>query len=546
MRNIMFFIFLILFTAVSSFASEFAPIFEIRTWTAKGGDSISAVLEKVSCDGRYVWIINQANLKSLKCEVALLSSNDRKYVKDSIDLLNALGSQKDNGVLAPPSPVMPKNNFALMSSSHLWHDCHNNKLLASWDAVSEDGNFIWITEKKASAKPLMVVVQRLSQSDIDFVNNLINDCKKYGGKWIDGVWMSPNSIREMNYTKQAESLVIEKSPKEPISYRVTQVIDYGALCIIGKKLTYSHSYIYNGPWFYWNVGKNNMVATDEEHKDKKFFWAGTYTYTTVKGGKNTVLWYVEDFYRAVYLVRGKFGLFNKGDSRFAAFDESPATPSEKPPPSKVPSNNLLCYGSGFFVSSDGYLVTNYHVVDGGSRFIIDCETGSFTARLVAKDIHTDLALLKVEGTFDSISFPTDKTVRLGQDIFVMGFPRPSQQGFSPKVTKGVISSLNGFNDDVTRYQIDASIQPGNSGGPVCTSDGRLVAVVVSSLKDKYFLDKDGSVPQNVNYAIKCIYLKAFLDTVPQVSINYSPEIKSNQFEDAVDFIRKRIALIKVY
>ena len=94
----MFFIFLILFTAVSSFASEFAPIFEIRTWTAKGGDSISAVLEKVSCDGRYVWIINQANLKSLKCEVALLSSNDRKYVKDSIDLLNALGSQKDNGV----------------------------------------------------------------------------------------------------------------------------------------------------------------------------------------------------------------------------------------------------------------------------------------------------------------------------------------------------------------------------------------------------------------------------------------------------------------
>ena len=536
------------FSLCSAFAENFASLFDVRIWTARNGDKISAIFEKVSCDGRFVWIVNQANKKSIKCDVSLLSAVDKKYVRNSIDTLKSLGAKSFQGVLKQPSLATPKNEFALMSSSHMWHDRHGNKLEASWDSVSEDGHFIWLTEKKPSSRSFMVAVSMLSKTDVDFVNNLIEDCKKYGAKWIDGVWMAPETVRDMNYTKHARSLVNKNSPKELISYRVRQVIDCGALCVIGKELKYSHDYIYDGPWFYWNVGRNNMIASDEEHKNRKFFWAGTYTYTTVKGSKNTVLCYVEDFDTAVYLVRGNLGLFDKGDSRFSKFDSSPSVPPIKQPtPSPVSSDNLLCYGSGFFVSPDGYIVTNHHVVDGGSRFVVLNESKELIAKLVAKDIHTDLALLKVEGRFDSISCASLHPVRLGQDIFVMGFPRPSEQGFSPKITKGVISSLNGFNDDATRYQIDASIQPGNSGGPVCTADGRLVAVVVSSLKDKYFLDKDGAVPQNVNYAIKGIYLKAFLDTIPAVSKMPSFDtVKSDRFEDAVDFVRKRIVLIKVY
>ena len=537
------------FLTLSSVAREFAPLFNVRTWTDSKGHKISATVDKVSYDGKFVWIINQVNLKTLKCDVSLLSKSDRKFVKDSIDLLKSIGAENVSGVLTLPSHSMRRNEYALMASSRIWHDQYGNKLEASWNSVSEDGHFIWLAEKKPSSKPLMIAVPVLSKDDIDFVNNLIADCKKHGAKWVDGVWMFPDAIREMNYTKHARSLVSEKSPKELISYRVQQVIDYGALCIIGKELQYSHDYIYNGPWFYWNVGRNNMIATDEEHKNKKFFWAGTYTYTTVKGAMNTVLWYVEDFDTAVYLVRGNLGLFDKGDSRFAKFDASSAKPSIKQPiPPKNPSNNLLCYGSGFFVSADGYIITNHHVIDAGSRFVVVSESRELNAELVAKDIHTDLALLKVDGHFDSFSYSSVKSARLGQDIFVMGFPRPSEQGFSPKITKGVISSLNGLNDDATRYQIDASIQPGNSGGPVCTADGGLVAVVVSSLKDKYFLDKDGSVPQNVNYAIKGTYLKAFLDTIPVVSKVSVPDaaVKLDRFEDAVDFVRKRIVLIKVY
>ncbi len=91
---------------------------------------------------------------------------------------------------------------------------------------------------------------------------------------------------------------------------------------------------------------------------------------------------------------------------------------------------------------------------------------------------------------------------LGATIFTIGFPRPSLQGFSPKVTKGVISGLNGIKDDISQYQIDAAVQPGNSGGPLADENGNIVGVIVGKLNDSYLIKNHGSIAQNVNYAIK--------------------------------------------
>lgn len=438
------------------------------------------------------------------------------------------------------------NEFSFMDAPREWTDHKGIKLTASWESVSQDGTVVWLGIK--GKKPLRLPVSRLSTADQNFVSDSISRMKKSGHVWIDGVWMSPRSVREMNYVKKARSLVQEKSPQGLISFRAFQALSYGALCRMGEKSP-SGNVFYTGSLFYWNIGQKNLVADGEIHKDKRLYWAGTYKYETVKGDVKTVLWYVDDFDRAVYLVRGKFGFFDKGDSRFGDFDDSNVPPSTSGSPIEKPKDDAIVsvYGSGFFISTNGFLVTNHHVVDGGKRFSILSDCGEFSAKLIAKDPNTDLAVLKVDGLFTPLSLSSDKNARLGQDIFVMGFPRPSDQGFSPKVTKGVISSLKGLQDDPTRYQIDASIQPGNSGGPVCDANGNLIAVAVSSLSAKYFLKHDGSLPQNVNYAIKKSYLLAFIDSIPELAkCHRTAPADFSRFEDAVAFVQKCVVLIKVY
>jgi S1-C subfamily serine protease len=104
----------------------------------------------------------------------------------------------------------------------------------------------------------------------------------------------------------------------------------------------------------------------------------------------------------------------------------------------------------------------------------------------------------------------DQDVEAGTDVFAIGFPNPDVQGLDPKVTKGVISGTKGLENDDTKFQIDAAIQPGNSGGPLCDYNGNLVGVVVETLNSKFMIQTKGVIPQNVNYAIKASELAAFL------------------------------------
>ena len=104
----------------------------------------------------------------------------------------------------------------------------------------------------------------------------------------------------------------------------------------------------------------------------------------------------------------------------------------------------------------------------------------------------------------------DRDAEIGEDVFAYGFPNPEYQGIELKITKGIISSSKGYQDDETRYQIDAAIQPGNSGGPLCDKAGRLVGVVVSALDQIAVAERTGTIPQNVNYAIKASEVLAVL------------------------------------
>jgi S1-C subfamily serine protease len=103
-------------------------------------------------------------------------------------------------------------------------------------------------------------------------------------------------------------------------------------------------------------------------------------------------------------------------------------------------------GTGFFITNDGYLLTNHHVVEGRSDVSIKTEKGWLSAKVVKVDNQNDLAVLKVDGKFAALPVVSSRKVGLGDEVFTIGFPQIGVQGISAKYTKGDISSLTGVKD----------------------------------------------------------------------------------------------------
>ena len=150
----------------------------------------------------------------------------------------------------------------------------------------------------------------------------------------------------------------------------------------------------------------------------------------------------------------------------------PDGPDEAPPPHDPAS----AQGSGFFISSDGYIVTNNHVVEHASTVTVTLEGGkALTARVIGTDPKTDLALLKVEGAgFPAVTFAA-KAPRVGDWVIAVGNPF----GLGGTVTAGIVSARgrdigSGPYDDF--IQIDAPVNHGNSGGPAFNNEGEVVGV----------------------------------------------------------------------
>jgi hypothetical protein len=205
-------------------------------------------------------------------------------------------------------------------------------------------------------------------------------------------------------------------------------------------------------------------------------------------------------------------------------------------------------GTGFFVTDDGYLLTAFHVVADAARIVIRTKAGTFAATLVKADKANDVALLKMTGKFPALPVASSRRVRLGESVFTIGFPNIELQGFAPKLTKGEISSLTGMQDDPREFQISVPVQPGNSGGPLVNQNGSVVGIVEAQLADMATLQTTGSLPQNVNYAMKSSVLNVLLESLPEVSaklIEPNP-IKDRKFEDVEKEAESAAALVLVY
>jgi len=167
-------------------------------------------------------------------------------------------------------------------------------------------------------------------------------------------------------------------------------------------------------------------------------------------------------------------------------------------------------GTGFLVSADGLVATSNHVIEDGHSIQFNFKGQKYDARKVAQDEANDLAILKVEGEFPFLEIRGSEDASIGEEIFTVGFPNPAIQGFEPKMTTGVISSLSGIQDDPTCYQISVPVQPGNSGGPLLTQQGDVIGIIKAKLNPRVGLATANALPENVNYAVKSDYLNILI------------------------------------
>lgn len=196
------------------------------------------------------------------------------------------------------------------------------------------------------------------------------------------------------------------------------------------------------------------------------------------------------------------------------------------PSASTNDNEIKTFGTGFFISRNGYFVTAAHVVKNAKSVQISWRSKDYSAEMIFADEILDVAVLKVDGIQSPqvLSLSSSSTVKTGDAVFTLGFPQVQFQGIEPKYTDGAISSLSGMANDPKYFQISVPVQPGNSGGPLLDSQGRVVGLINSRLDDINTLLETGSIPQNVNYALKSSFIVPLLESLPDIQLEKPAEL----------------------
>jgi len=183
----------------------------------------------------------------------------------------------------------------------------------------------------------------------------------------------------------------------------------------------------------------------------------------------------------------------------------------------VPSGGNDEWSGTGFALAQGYIATNYHVVDGASIIEVYGVNGDSNtkvmAEIVATDKQIDLAILKLKGaTPANIPYAVKTSMaEVGDDVWVLGYPMTQTMGDEIKLTNGIVSARSGFDGDKSLYQISAPIQPGNSGGPLFDENGNVIGIVCAHHKGA----------ELVSYAIKASYLRNLMES--EIEHNILPQ-----------------------
>lgn len=199
-------------------------------------------------------------------------------------------------------------------------------------------------------------------------------------------------------------------------------------------------------------------------------------------------------------------------------------------------------GTGFAISGNGYIVTNYHVVRGADSIHVQNGKGSYKVQSVYTDPINDIAILKInDKTFEnlpSLPYTIKKGASsLGESVFTLGFPKDDIV-----LGDGYVSSKNGINGDTLAYQVAIPVNPGNSGGPLLDNNGNIVGII-NGKENK----TDGAT-----FAVKSKYIMEALNAIPQDSLSrrvaYGKKsvLRGLKRNKQVEKMQDYVFMIKVY
>lgn len=215
------------------------------------------------------------------------------------------------------------------------------------------------------------------------------------------------------------------------------------------------------------------------------------------------------------------------------------------PELEIPNKNPSSAGSGtgFAISSSGYIATNYHVIDGASSITVrgvngDLET-TYNAKVIIEDQRNDLAILKIDKWLGEIPYALNRsTLGLANVVYALGYPLTSLLGIDIKFTDGKIGATTGFENDPTYYQHSSPIQPGNSGGPLFNKSGNLIAI--NTLR----VNQDVAITEGIFFSIKARYLMNLMED-KNISFPSSRGLENFDIPQQVEKVKKFVYLIEV-
>ena len=168
----------------------------------------------------------------------------------------------------------------------------------------------------------------------------------------------------------------------------------------------------------------------------------------------------------------------------------------------------ISQGTGFIITNDGYVVTNYHVMEGANAAGIYTYDGEqHKVSLLGYDSELDIALLKIDGIYESLKFENSDNVNVGEKVIAIGNPL----GLQFSVSEGIISAIHreGQNGLNAYIQTDAALNPGNSGGPLIDKEGKVVGI-------NNF--KIGS-SESLGFALESDYIRQAVNSISQQALN---------------------------